>query len=53
MQWLLRGFADAVGDDQQVAQGDVDMEGGVLVLFAQHSPVALLGKEDDWLPMNR
>ena len=48
-----RVFALAVGDDHQIAQGDVDVQDGVLVLFAQGAVVALLGKEDHWLPWDR
>jgi hypothetical protein len=42
--------ANAIGNNQQIAQGDTDMEDGVLVLFAQDAAIAFLGKKYDWLP---
>ncbi len=45
--------AGAVGDDQQVTQGNADMKDRILVLFVQGAAVALLGKENDGLPRDR
>ena len=47
-----RVFADAAGDDEQIAQCDAHMEDGVLILLTQGAGGALLGEKNDRLSGN-